>query len=190
VSGSVETVEDRAGNVGELVDLLRGEPVEDQAPDLLGVAGDGGAERGAADRGDGGAFMTRFIDVQAHFLTGSYMAQASADGVIVETNTHGVYLGDPRLDPVFAELARRRATICSTQRPRPAGSADQRDGRLRRSVPNWDGQWAYRFGTSSSGIPSALARSGLTFSGTWTLAKWPSPAMTCTVAPGIASAMS
>ena len=53
VSGSVETVEDRAGNVGDLVDLLRGEPVENQAPDLLGVAGDGGAERGAPGGGDG-----------------------------------------------------------------------------------------------------------------------------------------
>jgi 6-methylsalicylate decarboxylase len=34
-----------------------------------------------------------------------------ADGVIVETNAHGVYLGDHRLEPVFAELARRRATV-------------------------------------------------------------------------------
>ena len=34
-----------------------------------------------------------------------------ADGVIVETNAHGVYLGDERLEPVFAELARRRATV-------------------------------------------------------------------------------
>lgn len=34
-----------------------------------------------------------------------------ADGVILETNAHGVYLGDQRLEPVFAELARRRATV-------------------------------------------------------------------------------
>jgi 6-methylsalicylate decarboxylase len=34
-----------------------------------------------------------------------------ASGVIVETNVHGVYLGDHRLEPVFAELARRRATV-------------------------------------------------------------------------------
>ena len=34
-----------------------------------------------------------------------------ADGVIVETNAHGVYLGDERLEPVFAELAHRRATV-------------------------------------------------------------------------------
>ena len=34
-----------------------------------------------------------------------------ADGVLLETNVHGVYLGDERLEPVFAELARRRATV-------------------------------------------------------------------------------
>jgi hypothetical protein len=49
-----DPVEDRSGDFGELVDLLRGEPVEDQAPDRLGMAGDGGGERGAADVGDGG----------------------------------------------------------------------------------------------------------------------------------------
>src|SRR5208337_2361762 len=40
-------------------------------------------------------------------------------------------------------------------------------------VRRYRGRGAYRFGTSSSGIPSALARRGLTFSGNWTLAKWP-----------------
>jgi hypothetical protein len=46
-----------------------------------------------------------------------------------------------------------------------AGAEDHiTDGRVR----------GYRFGTSSFGIPSAPTRSGLTFSGTWTLAKWPS----------------
>ncbi len=34
-----------------------------------------------------------------------------ADGVAVETNHHGVYMGDPRLDPLFAELNRRRAVV-------------------------------------------------------------------------------
>ena len=45
-----------------------------------------------------------------------------ADGVILDTNAHGIYPGDQRLDPVFAELARRRATVLLTRRPRPAGS--------------------------------------------------------------------
>ncbi|GAA2899747.1 amidohydrolase family protein [Streptosporangium fragile] len=34
-----------------------------------------------------------------------------ADGVVLETNTHGVYLGDRRLEPVFAELDRRGAVV-------------------------------------------------------------------------------
>lgn len=34
-----------------------------------------------------------------------------ADGVVVETNAHGVYLGDARLEPVFAELDRRGAVV-------------------------------------------------------------------------------
>ena len=34
-----------------------------------------------------------------------------ADGVVLDTNAHGIYPGDQRLDPVFAELARRRATV-------------------------------------------------------------------------------
>jgi predicted TIM-barrel fold metal-dependent hydrolase len=33
------------------------------------------------------------------------------DGVVMETNVHGIYLGDTRLDPVFAELNRRKATV-------------------------------------------------------------------------------
>lgn len=34
-----------------------------------------------------------------------------ADGIVVESNHNGVYLGDRRLDPVFAELDRRRAKL-------------------------------------------------------------------------------
>ena len=34
-----------------------------------------------------------------------------ADGVAMETNHHGIYMGDRRLDPVFAELNRRRAVV-------------------------------------------------------------------------------
>jgi predicted TIM-barrel fold metal-dependent hydrolase len=34
-----------------------------------------------------------------------------ADGVVLESNSHGVYLGDGRLDPVFAELDRRGAVV-------------------------------------------------------------------------------
>ena len=37
--------------------------------------------------------------------------ELKADGVVLETNFHGLYLGDPKLDPVFAELDRRRAVV-------------------------------------------------------------------------------
>ncbi|GGL66454.1 hypothetical protein GCM10010129_07380 [Streptomyces fumigatiscleroticus] len=37
--------------------------------------------------------------------------ELGADGVVLETNTHGVYLGDKRLEPVFAELGRRNAVV-------------------------------------------------------------------------------
>ncbi len=35
----------------------------------------------------------------------------NADGVVMLTNAQGVYLGDPLLEPVFAELDRRKAVI-------------------------------------------------------------------------------
>ncbi len=34
-----------------------------------------------------------------------------ADGVVVETNHHGIYMGDRKLDPLYAELDRRRAVM-------------------------------------------------------------------------------
>ncbi|GAA3309889.1 hypothetical protein GCM10020295_75630 [Streptomyces cinereospinus] len=34
-----------------------------------------------------------------------------SDGVTIETNAHGVYLGDPRLEPLLAELDRRRTPV-------------------------------------------------------------------------------
>ncbi len=37
--------------------------------------------------------------------------ELGADGVALLTHTHGVYLGDQRLAPVFAELDRRRAVV-------------------------------------------------------------------------------
>lgn len=37
--------------------------------------------------------------------------ELGADGVALLTHTHGVYLGDQRLDPVFAEIDRRRAVV-------------------------------------------------------------------------------
>ncbi len=34
-----------------------------------------------------------------------------ADGVTVESNHHGIYMGDPKFDPLMAELNRRRAVV-------------------------------------------------------------------------------
>ncbi|MEU0787260.1 hypothetical protein ABZ341_37645 [Streptomyces sp. NPDC006173] len=39
------------------------------------------------------------------------MDDLGADGVTVETNTHGVYLGDTRYEPLYAELDRRRTPV-------------------------------------------------------------------------------
>ena len=37
--------------------------------------------------------------------------ELGADGVTMETNHHGLYLGDPALDPLMKELDRRRAVV-------------------------------------------------------------------------------
>ncbi|MEJ8814399.1 amidohydrolase family protein [Variovorax ureilyticus] len=60
-----------------------------------------------------GAFATLPLpDVQASLEEiGHALDVLHLDGVVVETNIHGIYLGDARLDPLFAELNRRRATL-------------------------------------------------------------------------------
>ena len=35
----------------------------------------------------------------------------NADGIVIESNLHGIYPGDERLDPIFAELNRRKAVL-------------------------------------------------------------------------------
>jgi predicted TIM-barrel fold metal-dependent hydrolase len=37
--------------------------------------------------------------------------ELQADAVVLMSNYHGTYLGDPALEPVFKELARRRAVV-------------------------------------------------------------------------------
>ncbi|MET8029937.1 amidohydrolase family protein [Streptomyces avermitilis] len=39
------------------------------------------------------------------------MDHLGSDGVIVGTNTHGIYLGDARYEPLYAELNRRRTPV-------------------------------------------------------------------------------
>src|SRR5258706_14122114 len=41
------------------------------------------------------------------------------DGVLLFSNVQGIYLGDPRLEPVFAELDRRAATVFVHPNPSP-----------------------------------------------------------------------
>ena len=60
-----------------------------------------------------GAFATLPMpDVQAALTEIGYALDVlRLDGVAMETNVHGVYLGNPALDPIFAELDRRGATL-------------------------------------------------------------------------------
>jgi predicted TIM-barrel fold metal-dependent hydrolase len=48
-----------------------------------------------------------------------------ADGVVLETNSHGMYLGDPKLEPLYAELNKRSAVIF-VHPTTPAGSCCER----------------------------------------------------------------
>ena len=60
-----------------------------------------------------GAFATLPLpDIQASLTEIGYALDVlKLDGVVMETNVHGIYLGDSRLDPVFAELNRRKSTL-------------------------------------------------------------------------------
>lgn len=60
-----------------------------------------------------GAFATLPLpDIKASLAEIGYALDTlRLDGVVMETNVHGIYLGDARLDPIFAELNRRRATL-------------------------------------------------------------------------------
>ena len=60
-----------------------------------------------------GAFATLPIpDVQASLSEIVHALDVlHLDGVVLETNVHGIYLGNPALEPIFAELDRRRATL-------------------------------------------------------------------------------
>ncbi|MFC8969367.1 amidohydrolase family protein [Streptomyces sp. NPDC057094] len=50
--------------------------------------------------------VTGALDALAHA-----MDDLDADGVTVESNAHGVYLGDARYEPLYAELDRRRTPV-------------------------------------------------------------------------------
>ena len=51
-------------------------------------------------------------DIDGAIAEATYaLDELKADGVVVETNHHGLYMGDPKLDPLFAELNRRQAVV-------------------------------------------------------------------------------
>jgi predicted TIM-barrel fold metal-dependent hydrolase len=53
--------------------------------------------------------------------------ELDADGFAIQSNYRGVYLGDPRFEPILAELDRRQATLFI--HPTPLGYEDTRLGR-------------------------------------------------------------
>ena len=72
-----------------------------------------GAQVASAYPGRFGLFASLPLpDVDGALAEAAYAFDVlGADGVAVETNHHGIYMGDWRLDPLFAELNRRRAVV-------------------------------------------------------------------------------
>ena len=74
-------------------------------------------EEGARHRRDhpgrfGHLASTPLPDVEGAVAEAAYALDVlGADGVIIETNHHGLYLGDPALDPFWAALDARRAVV-------------------------------------------------------------------------------
>ncbi|TFC06943.1 amidohydrolase [Cryobacterium adonitolivorans] len=61
-------------------------------------------------------------DVAGSLAAAAYaLDKLGSDGVAVETNAHGVYLGDPSLDPLWTELDRRGALVFVHPTTPPAG---------------------------------------------------------------------
>jgi predicted TIM-barrel fold metal-dependent hydrolase len=84
-----------------------------ERPALVAAVNDAGAELVRSHPGRFGYFATLPApDVEAS-LTELRRAfdELGADGVTLQTNTDGVYLGAPAFAPIFAELNRRQATL-------------------------------------------------------------------------------
>jgi 6-methylsalicylate decarboxylase len=72
-----------------------------------------GARLSKRHKGRFGFFAsTPLPDSEGAVLEARYaLDELGADGVILETNFHGLYLGNERLDPLYAELNARRAVV-------------------------------------------------------------------------------
>lgn len=91
------------------VHFLEGLP----AQRLARAVNEAGAELTKLHPGRFGVFATLPLpEVQASVEEAAYALDVlGLDGVIVETNANGVYLGDPALDPIFAALDQRGAAM-------------------------------------------------------------------------------
>jgi 6-methylsalicylate decarboxylase len=80
-----------------------------------------GAAVAAANPGRFGHFACLpFPDVEGSLTELAYaLDRLGSDGLAVETNSRGVYLGDERYDPIYAELNERRAVMFVHPTPPP-----------------------------------------------------------------------
>lgn len=86
---------------------------DDAARKLAREVNEEGATAAADHPGRFGLFAALPLpDVDGALAEAAYAFDTlGADGVAVETNHHGIYMGDRRFDPLFAELNRRRAVV-------------------------------------------------------------------------------
>ena len=84
-----------------------------ERPALVREVNDAGAGLMRSDPGRFGYFATLPMPDVAASLAEMRRAfdELGADGVVLQTNTDGIYLGAPAFAPIFAELNRRKATL-------------------------------------------------------------------------------
>ena len=83
------------------------------ARDLARAVNEEGARAARAHPGRFGLFAAVPLpDIDGALAEAAHALDVlNADGIGVETNHHGLYMGDRRLDPLFAELNRRKAVV-------------------------------------------------------------------------------
>ncbi|MBV2358082.1 amidohydrolase [Streptomyces sp. J2-1] len=83
------------------------------AAELARLVNEEGARLTTAHPGRFGFFASLPLpDVDAAVAELLYaLDELHADGIVLETNHHGVYLGDERLEPIYAEAARRNTVV-------------------------------------------------------------------------------